>query len=307
MGSPEPHAQARFDAMGTRCHVVVHGDPALVAVARRRIEGLERRWSRFDPHSEVRALWRHAGRPVMVSTDTLVLVERAVLAWAVTGGRFDPTVGAALEALGYDRSFERMEQVVPSAGTGPGSGAAPGCAGIEVDAAVGVVKIPRGVRFDSGGIGKGLAADLAAAELAAAGAAGALVNVGGDLRVVGSPATGAGWVVGIDHPSRAGAELARLALREGAVATSSRLLRRWRVGAADVHHLLDPRTGMPPGHDVDAVTVVAGEAWWAEAASKALFVDPADPPPGVSALVVRAGGTVAHVGLVDDFLVGVAS
>jgi thiamine biosynthesis lipoprotein len=80
---------------------------------------------------------------------------------------------------------------------------------------------------------------------------------------------------------------------EGAVATSSRLLRRWQTTAGEAHHLIDPASGRPAETDVVAVTVVAGEAWWAEALTKALFLS----GPGglhelgdVHAVVVTAGG-----------------
>ena len=123
-------------------------------------------------------------------------MERAVSAWQVTRGRFDPTVLTALENAGYDRTFEavdrdRMEPVGPAR-------PAPGCALIELDRLVRAVRLPAGVRLDLGGIGKGYAADLVATELHRAGAAGVCVNLGGDLRVVGEPPDEApAWVVAV--------------------------------------------------------------------------------------------------------------
>jgi thiamine biosynthesis lipoprotein len=132
--------------------------------------------------------------------------------------------------------------------------------------------VPSGVGLDVGGIAKGFAADLVTDELLAAGATGALVNLGGDIRVRGRPPAGDRWPISVADPFDPGRELLRLAIEDGAVATSSRLARRW-VGASGrpSHHLIDPVSGAPMESDVVAVTVVAGEGWWAEAQTKALF------------------------------------
>ena len=89
--------------------------------------------------------------------------------------------------------------------------------------------------------------------------------------------------------------MARFALASGAVATSSRLRRRWRAGDVDVHHLVDPTTGVAAQTDTATVTVIAAEAWWAEALATALCVSP-EPPTlderhDASVLIVRADGT----------------
>ena len=93
--------------MGSDAHVIVVGGPRSLALeAQHRIADLERRWSRFDEQSEVSTLTRDAGLPVVVSPETVELVERAVGAWRMTGGLFDPTVLGAVIRAGYDRSFD---------------------------------------------------------------------------------------------------------------------------------------------------------------------------------------------------------
>ena len=197
--------------------------------------------------------------------------------------------------------------------------AAPGCGGIVIDDVVGAVTLPPGVRLDPGGIGKGLAADLVAEELMARGAAGAMVNLGGDLRAVGRPPEGEVWVVGVDDPQDPGHERARVVLVQGAVCTSSRAKRAWATtDGRRVHHLVDPARGTPIESEVVAVTVLAGQAWWAEAMAKVLFAaGPAAGPdadsethsdahsgahsdgfPNASALFVMADGALVAVG--DD-------
>jgi thiamine biosynthesis lipoprotein len=267
----EPVVETRFRAMGTDVHVLaVETFPDVLDVAEHAIRNLERRWSRFLDTSEISTLNRSQGRPVVVSADTFELVTRSVTAWEATGGRFDPTVEAALAAHGYDRDFAEVTRAVSTA---PASVApAPGLAGIDLVPVANAVTLPAGVTIDPGGIGKGLAADLTADLLLASGARGALVNLGGDLRAVGRPPSADGWIVTVDDPICSDRELLRLAIPEGAVATSSRLLRSWRTSVGEAHHLIDPRTGRPAVTEVVAVTVVAAEAWRAEAFTKALFL-----------------------------------
>jgi thiamine biosynthesis lipoprotein len=155
------------------------------------------------------------------------------------------------------------------------------------------VTLPAGVRFDSGGIGKGLAADLVAQRLVDVGAMGALVNLGGDLRAIGAPPVSDGWVVGVADPVDPNMELFRIGLRAGAVATTSSLKRRWMTTSGETHHLIDPATGQPAVSDVVGVTVVAQEAWWAEAVTKALFIRGPDALglyPHTHAVMVTADG-----------------
>ena len=138
------------------------------------------------------------------------------------------------------------------------------------------MRLPFGVGFDPGGIGKGLAADLVAGELIARGAVGACVNIGGDLRVTGTPPHAGGWRIAIDDPlggRHAPPPLAVVELAEGGVATSSRLKRRWRGRDGEArHHLIDPLTGTTACTTVLTASVVASEAWRAEVLAKAAFL-----------------------------------
>ena len=255
--------------MGTACGViVVGGSPELAAVARARVDELELRWSRFLRDSEVSRVNRAGGRWIGLSTDTFHLLDRALLAWQATEGRFDPTVLRALEASGYDRSFEQIAPEGPASRTRAPAGAGV----IELDRELRAVRVPPGVGLDFGGIGKGLAADLVVAMLRERGASGACVSLGGDVRVTGEAPDDQGWRVGVGDPYHDDHLVAALRVDEGAVATSTRLQRRWRRDGHDLHHLLDPMTGEPTSRGLDAVTVVAADGWWAEAQTKAAFV-----------------------------------
>lgn len=274
-------AELQFPVMGTTAHVVAVAASRVSARsaterARERLAELEGRWSRFLPGSEVSALNAAGGAPVVVTADTRALVARAVEGWRRTGGRFDPTVLDALVALGYDRDFAAVAASGPAGGAGTASPVArrgaPGCAGVVVDRVAGTVTLPPGVRFDPGGIGKGLAADLVVTELLASGADGVCVNVGGDLRVEGRAPGPAGWVVDLEHPFH-GRSIGTARLRAGAVASTWRTRRTWGPPPFLRHHLVDPATGAPARSGLAGATVLAGRAWWAEVLAKAAFVD----------------------------------
>lgn len=289
--------------MGTTAHVlVVAGSRAAARAgterAGERLRVLESCWSRFLPTSDVSVLNAAEGSPVIVGVDTLRLVERAVEGWRRTGGRFDPTVLDSMVALGYDRDFDEITRDAPLPVT---TIPAPGCAGIVVDRMVGAVRLPWGVHFDPGGIGKGFAADVVATEAMRAGADGVCVNVGGDLRVEGEAPDGAGWVVELEHPiTRAG--VAHLRLAGGAVASTWRTKRAWGPDDARCHHLVDPVTGAPARSGLAGTAVVANRGWWAEVLAKAAFVDGPDAgracleDHGVSGYLFDDDGTVHTAG-----------
>jgi thiamine biosynthesis lipoprotein len=172
------------------------------------------------------------------------------------------------------------------------------------------VVLPAGCHLDLGGIGKGRCADLLAAELLAAGALGACVDLGGDVRVAGRTSTGGDdWVVAVDEPFHPGEDLALVQLADGAVTTSSRAKRRWGSGPTAGHHLIDPATGRPAETDLLAVTVVAASAAWGEVHAKAALVAGARrgrallEAAGMCGLLVAADGTCTPAGPIGDFLV----
>lgn len=263
--------------------------PNIVRSAIDRLHELEQRWSRFLPSSEISELNASPGVLRQVGPDTFRLVEALVHAWHATDGAFDPTLLGTLVHLGYGASREQAELTTSLApGTAPGGRPAE----ILVRADDRAVMLPPGTTLDPGGLGKGLAADLIVDEIMAAGAAGALVEIGGDLRVQGRPPAGAAWPISIDD-TRAVVELAR-----GGVATSSSRLRTWTIDGDRRHHLLDPTTQRSTATDVESCTVIAGTAAWAESFTKVAFCRGASAAIavyerlGLAASVVTAQGVV---------------
>ncbi len=196
-------------------------------------------------------------------------IERCDALWHAVSGAFDPTILDALEALGYDRSFESIDRadgpppIVPQA--------APGWSRVQLDYEEQGVCVPPGVRIDLGGIGKGLAVDLIAQGLVDRGAASACVALGGDVRVAGDPPNAAGWSVPVEDPV-SGVPVFQTGITKGALAMSTTLIRRWHRGGREVHHIVDPSDGLPAEGGIVSAVVAAKDAWWAEGLAKAAIV-----------------------------------
>ncbi len=273
--------EQRGQAMGTTFHVIVGAVSSTKATeladhATERIRLLEDMWSRFIPTSEISDLNLHAGEARRVSGATLQLVERGIEAWHRTGHVFDPSVLSSICALGYDRTFVTIEIPDEHSGENPrvsamASSLRPGCEGIVVDRENRTVMLPRGIGFDPGGLGKGLAADLIAEELLSLGAHGAVVNIGGDLRCAGSAPTDSGWTVEVGD-AVAGVPPKLVTIKEGGIASSTCRRRRWQTPSGEAHHLIDPTTGKPAKYAADLVTVLSATACDAETIATAVAV-----------------------------------
>jgi thiamine biosynthesis lipoprotein len=271
--------------MGTQARVLTLGEVDLLDYAVARLHALESRWSRFRVDSEVTLVNNRAGEWVSVSEDTLTLFDRAADAQSLTEGLFDPLLLVQLAAAGYDRDLASLSRSRPAAAPNPIVGHHVGPSTIQTMGSpdsgreIGLdhqrqrVRIPERTGFDPGGIGKGLASDLVCGELLDRGAQGALVNIGGDVRVAGRPPSPDGWVIGVPDPVEPSRQIGRFSLADGAAATSSDLTRWWLGDDGERrHHILDPATGQPARSDVRSVTVAAAHAWQAEALATACFI-----------------------------------
>lgn len=219
------------------------------------------RFSRFLPDSELERLNEAQGRWFAASKPMLTVLTAALRAARATDGLFDPLLGRRMLELGYDRTFSELPP--ERSGSLPGEWRPGAWREVGIDGARGTVRLPVGYRLDLGGIAKGMAVDAAMDALRAAGVPYAAVNAGGDLRVAGLPPGRRSWLVAIDGPQ----EIV-VAVRIGAIATSSVLRRRWVVDMEERHHLLDPRTGRPSSGPIVQASVAAATCAQAEVAAK---------------------------------------
>ena len=260
-----------FHAVGTACTAAVtagrrdrRSAAAALDAARDEVAACESALSRFDAHSDLSRLNEARGAWVRVDQRLVDALRHALRAREETGGRFDPSVLPALEAAGYDRSFELLVERSPRQLEEWRPGGA-------IELADGRARLGPGVAVDLGGIGKGFAAVRALQAMRRAWPAlpGGLVDLGGDIALRGETPEHGPWRIAVADPRRPGATAGVLLLDNGGVATSGRDVRRFGPGGA-LHHLIDPSTGLPAAPGPLAITVVARDAVEAESHATAL-------------------------------------
>ncbi|HET9172090.1 MAG TPA: FAD:protein FMN transferase [Actinospica sp.] len=322
----EPPAAADWRALGCSVRLVV-ADPAQLDLCRSRLaawlDAVDGACSRFLRDSEISEVCRAAG-PAEISPLLADALDAAIRAARLTDGLVDPTVGAAMAAVGYDRDFELIEpQGAPIRVT---LRPVPGWHLIDLerpaDGVPGpcVLRLRDGITLDLGATAKAWAADSAAAELAKIAGCGVLVALGGDIAVAGRPPlrsdgerswritvrdrTDARAAVGArdevpESPAGLGPE-AEIGIVDGGVATSGTSSRRWLRGGDLLHHILDPRTGLPAATPWRTVSVAAGNCLDANTASTAAVLLGAKAPAwltmhGLPArLVPEDGGPIVY-------------
>jgi FAD:protein FMN transferase len=284
----------RFRAMSTDVAVTTTaGDEAAIAGRVAAVfADAERRFSRFRPDSELARLNRTSDA-VEVSPELFAALARAHAYMELTGGLFDPGVGATLAALGYDRTFApgALDRGAPGRPPPPAT-----FRDVVLDRERRTVRRPEHVHIDLGGMIKGRTVDVAAPLLGGDGA----IDAGGDGFARGE------WRIEVEDPVDCEGTIAVLAVRDAAVATSAPNRRSWRVGAARAHHLIDPRTQAPARTDLLQATVVAPRAELADVLAKTAFLLGSDGArrflerlPGVGGVLARRDAPPLYVGEVQ--------
>lgn len=254
--------------MGTTGSIMlVGGTTGLLDAAIALVRDLESKWSRFVSSSEIWRLNWSEGRPTAVSAETVRLIRAMLEGVELTDGDFDPTLLPDLIASGYAASIVDPTLVtrLPDSAVSPGS-----LRGIRWDESN--VTLPSGTTLDSGGIGKGLAADMVCEFAIESGAWGAMAELGGDIAVAGRAPDGVAWPLGVQDPFAPEKHLAIVRLAGGALATSSQRKRRFVTDSGDHHHLIDPTSHGSAATAVQTVTVIAATGARAEIMTKPGFL-----------------------------------
>ena len=292
-----------FEAMGSHVRLLIGepgpgalAPPAAAERARRFIVEFEQALSRFREDSELSALNADPRREVPASGLLREAVKAGLWAAQQSGGLVDPTLVGEIEAAGYRSSRAgapaapigaALEDAPPRRPAAPHPDAR--WRAVRVDEIRGTIIRPAGVRFDTGGAGKGLAADLVAGQLRRH--ARFLVDCGGDIRIGGEQAAAWPYEVQVEHPLT-GERAYVLHLGSGGVATSGINVRIWREpDGSYAHHLLDPATGKPAWTGLVGVTALGKTALEAETLSKAALLAG---PEGGRELLARRGGLLVH-------------
>ncbi|HEX2910418.1 MAG TPA: FAD:protein FMN transferase [Chloroflexia bacterium] len=258
----------------------------------------EERLSRFKPESELSRLNRE-GHLEKASLLLYESVQAALEMAKGTEGIYDPTILNALEAAGYNVSFELIGQNRITSVDKFVFPVATSYKRVTLDPSERSIRLAPGTKIDLGGIAKGMTVDRAAALLHQAGFTNFVVSAGGDMYVSGSNPRNAAntWKVGVLNPFTGEGALTELVARDAAVATSAVTKRRWMQGGKERNHLIDPRSGQPVDNGIATVSVVAPAARLADVFAKtALILGLEEGPkfiekqPGCSALFVTTEG-----------------
>jgi thiamine biosynthesis lipoprotein len=289
-----------IDLMGTRVSVELWADDAargreLVAEVMREYHRVDDAMSTYKPDSEISRVNAHAAEaPMRIGRELFDLVERSLELSVASGGAFDITY----DSVGYLYDFRARRR--PTDG--------------EIAARLGAVDYRHvvldrerqtiffatpGVRINLGGIAKGYVVERAAAMLRARGVEHALLNAGGDTRVIGDR-RGQPWIVGIRHPRVADEVVTRLPLVDEAISTSGDYERYFEENGRRYHHILNPATGRPT-EGVLTVTVIGPDGTLTDGLDTAIFVLGAEKGlelieayPEYETIIVDAAGQVSY-------------
>ncbi|MDR3376178.1 MAG: FAD:protein FMN transferase [Ancalomicrobiaceae bacterium] len=249
-----------FAAMGTDCSIELVGEPALVSAASdaaiAEVERIEARYSRYRPDSFLSEINRVGalGGTIAVDDETAFFLDAAFAAWVNSEGAFDITAGV------LNRAWKSFDGDLPQQA--------------DIDRLLPLVGLEKlewrrpvlrfavaGLEIDFGGLAKEYAADRAADICRRHGVAAGIVNLGGDVAVIGAVG-GQGWRIGIRDPrphvpgATGDAAMAYMELTSGGLATSGDYARCITVGDKRYGHILDPRSGWPV-EGLSSVTVAA--------------------------------------------------
>lgn len=264
----------RFRAMGGPCRLRLETDDdslaqRAIAEASAEVQRLEQKYSRYLPDSLTSRINAAAGSgaPVSIDGETAGLLGFAQTLWQQSDGLFDLTAGILRRAWNFKRgeapAQSLLDELLPLIGWQL----------VQWDQHS--IRLPlQGMEIDFGGCVKEYACDSAATVLARHGIARGLVDLAGDMAVVGSGSAVQPWLVGISHPRERGAAIARINLSGGALASSGDYERCLLIDGRRYGHILNPRTGWPV-QGLAAVSVVASQCLVAGGSATAAMLKPA--------------------------------
>jgi FAD:protein FMN transferase len=294
-----------FRAMGCHMTAVLDADRPAASVkdVPAWFEAWEQTFSRFRADSELSRINQRAGQWTRVSASLWDVTHLALVAARWTDGLYSPTILRALEAAGYDRTFDEItasaEPITPQPDGQWRS--------IQRQSLKRSICLPPDVRLDLGGIVKGWAADRAAKKLGVHGPA--LIDAGGDVAVSSPRADGSPWPIGVLNPFQPDRPFETLKIDRGGVATSGKDYRRWLRDGKWQHHLIDPRTGLPAQTDVLSATVIAPTTYEAEIAAKVIAISGSEQglvwleeQPEYAAVIVREDGRAVYSAQMNHYL-----
>ncbi len=276
--SHEPVAENHL-ALGTVSRITIYDQPAdrareIIQAAFARVDEIEEAMSLYKPGSEVDRVNDQAGKQaVEISREIFSVLAMAKEVAVSSDGAFDPTVGALVTAWGIGTDnpsipgTEQLDELINLVDYSQ----------LELTDHNGsryeAKLLKEGMQIDLGGIAKGYAADEVKRIITEMGSSSALVNLGGNIMLVGTKPDGTDWRIGVQDPgSGRGDYVMIVSLEEGTVVTSGIYERFFTREGEHFHHILDTKTGFPAENELESITIIAENSAFADALSTAAFV-----------------------------------
>lgn len=264
----EPVSREVF-AMDTYMTVTAYGADAEDAVEESiaEIERLDKLLTATTDSGEIYAV-NHSGGGEL-SSDSMYLLERSEELYEATDGAFNITIFPVMDVWG----FVSDEFAVPSTEELQKKLALVDFEQLEIDQENCCVEMNKdGMAIDLGGIAKGYTSTQIADIFREHGVETGLINLGGNVHVVGTKTDGTKWKVGIQSPDSTDEYLGVLAVSDCAVITSGGYERYFEEEGITYHHIIDPETGYPANNGLISVTIISKDGTLADGLSTSLYI-----------------------------------
>ena len=265
---PQEPYKKTFFAMDTYMTVTAYGENAETAAEKvsRKIAELDSLWSATNESSEIFRIDHGSGDALEISAETADILQKALEISEFTGGALDCTIYPVLTEWGFTTGEyhipddEKIAELLLRTGYE------------KISLSGNILTVPEGMQIDLGAMGKGQASEIAAKILRENGVEHALIDLGGNIRTVGTKPDGSNWRLGLRDPFGDG-NIGIIEISEGAVVTSGGY-ERYFVGddGKKYSHIIDPDSGRPAESGLASVTIVGNDAALCDGLSTAMFV-----------------------------------
>lgn len=263
----EEHTAGVF-AMGTYMTLTAYGESAETALtlSEDRIKELESLWSVTDENSDIYKVNQSSGIPTEIHEETAEILQFTLDMADQTNGALNPAISPVVTAWGFISGEYRipaedeLTDLLQSTDYE------------KVYLEENIVTLPDGMQLDLGAVGKGYTGDIIAGLLKEQGVTSALLDIGGNIQMVGRKPDGSRWRLGIQNPFGEGS-LGVLESQDGAVVTSGNY-ERYFIGEDGKRygHIIDPATGCPADNSLSSVSIIAKDGKMCDALSTAIYV-----------------------------------
>lgn len=266
----KPSKETRF-LLDTVVEITIYDDNSkkIIDELFDKIEDMENKYSRYVEGSEISEINSNPGTFVSVSEDTFELVEHCLYFSAISDGLFDISIGPLVDL--WDINGENPK--VPSRSEIDEAKNKINYRNIAVDRENRAVSVTDGMSIDPGAVAKGFITDRLVAVLRERKINSALLNLGGNLYMLGTKPDGSSWTIGIRDPyGLQGDYIATVSLKDMSIVTSGIYERYFEADGKRYHHILNPKTGYPEDNELASVSIISPSSTLCDGLSTTCFL-----------------------------------